>query len=90
MLGNLYPYSHSKPDSFHSNAWSLAFLLVVMKTTCWLVERNFLVNKVTINSSKHVFLEPSIYKTGNKADPVALRSPRRCRAGKKFGSLKAN
>lgn len=56
----------------------------------WLVERNFLVNKVTINSSKHVFLEPSIYKIGNKAELLALRSPKRCRAEKKPGSLKAN
>lgn len=59
--------------------------------SCWLVERNFLVNKVTINSSKHVFLEPCIYKIGNKAELLALRSPKRCRAEKKKpGSLKAN
>lgn len=32
MLGNLYPYSHSKQDSVHSYAWALAFLSVVMKT----------------------------------------------------------
>lgn len=58
---------------------------------CWLVERNFLVNKVTINSSKHVFLESSVYKIGNKAELFALKSHKRCTAEKKkLGSFKAN